>query len=78
MKRQRIVQKSILLLTLSIVVYFKITNPHPDWMFEIVTDAVIVFISLGLGEIILHQMLTRLSAVLSHINQTVKIKNNKQ
>lgn len=50
---KRLILKSFLLLLIANVVYLKVNNPNPDWLFEISTDMIIVFIALGMAEIII-------------------------
>ncbi len=59
------------------LVYLKVKNHHPDWMFEIVTDVAIVIILLGVGEIIFGFLLAWLSFYVSKTFRYIKIKNKK-
>jgi hypothetical protein len=78
MTRHKIIQKSLLSVILAVVVYLKITNDHPDWMFDIASDTVIVLILLGIGEIIIGVTLHWVVSVAQRKNQLLKLKLKKR
>lgn len=58
---------------LACIVYLKVNNPNPDWVFEISTDLAIVLIVLGAAEVAVAFFYAWVSSLFLHLEK-IKIK----